>query len=243
MARSITNRSIEAAGASSEASTRSRSTRRLLACGVVAGPLFIVVSFVQAFTRPGFDITRHAFSQLSLGDLGWIQIANFLLTGLLAIAWAVGIRQALHAGRAGTWGPLLIGAYGTGMFFAGIFRTDPAMGWPPGSPAGMPASLSWHANLHSLFFFLAFIGLVASCVVFARRFAGLGQTRWTAYCVATVVADPVLIVAGSTNLVPVGLAFAALGTLTSAWIFFVALRLLSEQRGGRSDESRLARAQ
>src|SRR2546430_1746371 len=97
-------------------------TRALVACGVVAGPLFMVAALVQAFTRPGFDLRRHAISMLSLGDLGWIQIANFVLTGLLAVALAVGTRRALHPGWAGTWGPLLIGAYGIGMLSAGVFR-------------------------------------------------------------------------------------------------------------------------
>src|SRR5205823_49884 len=34
-------------------------TRALLACAVVAGPLYEVVFLAQAFTRPGFDVTRH----------------------------------------------------------------------------------------------------------------------------------------------------------------------------------------
>src|SRR3977135_2182016 len=100
-------------------------TRLLLACGVVAGPLFMVVALVQAFTRPGFDLRRHAISMLSLGDLGWVQIAHFELPGLLAIALAVGMRRALHPGPAGTWGPPLIAAYGLGFIIAGIFRIDP----------------------------------------------------------------------------------------------------------------------
>lgn len=57
------------------------STRALLACGVVAGPLFIVVALIQAFTRSGFDPVRHPLSLLSLGDLGWIQITNFVVGG------------------------------------------------------------------------------------------------------------------------------------------------------------------
>ncbi len=50
---------------------RTSATRRLLACGIVAGPLFLAVILVQAFTREGFDLGRHPISLLSLGDLGW----------------------------------------------------------------------------------------------------------------------------------------------------------------------------
>jgi len=55
----------------------------LLTGGVVAGPLFVAVGLAQAFTRAGFDPVRHPLSLLSLGDLGWLQITNFVTAGLL----------------------------------------------------------------------------------------------------------------------------------------------------------------
>jgi hypothetical protein len=33
--------------------------RTLLACGVAAGPLFMLAAVIQAFTRHGFDISWH----------------------------------------------------------------------------------------------------------------------------------------------------------------------------------------
>src|SRR5919198_707623 len=75
----------------------STTTRRLLACGVVAGPLYFAVGLGQAFTREGFDVGRHALSLLENGRLGWIQIGNFLVTGLLAVACAVGVARGLAA--------------------------------------------------------------------------------------------------------------------------------------------------
>ena len=50
----------------------------LLTSGMIAGPLFIIVSLILAFTREGFDLVRHPASLLALGHLGWIQIANFV---------------------------------------------------------------------------------------------------------------------------------------------------------------------
>jgi len=105
---------------------------QLLACGAVAGPLFTGVALIQILTRSGFDIRRHAISMLSLGDLGWLQRSNFVVSGLLAIACAVGMRRVLHPGRAGTWGPLLVGTYGLGLAAAGVFTTDPAAREAPG---------------------------------------------------------------------------------------------------------------
>jgi hypothetical protein len=103
-------------------------------CGIVAGPLYLMVSYGQAFTRQGFDLTRNAFSYLSLGDLGWIQIANFVLCGLLFVVAATGMRQVLRYQAGGTWGPLLIAIMGMSMIAGGVFVIDPAFGYPLGTP-------------------------------------------------------------------------------------------------------------
>jgi Protein of unknown function (DUF998) len=105
-------------------------TSALLACGIVAGPLFLAVVRAQAFAREGFDLGRHPLSLLSLGELGWIQIANFVVTGALYVACAVGMWQVLHPGRSGTWGPVLVGA----LWVAGCVGTAVAVlvlvSWP-----------------------------------------------------------------------------------------------------------------
>jgi Protein of unknown function (DUF998) len=162
-------------------------TRALLTGGVVAGPLFIVTGLFQAFTRDGFDLRRHPLSLLSNGDLGWIQIANFVVAGLLFIGTAVGMRRVLHPGQGGTWGPLLIGAVGVGMVAAGVFVADPADGFPPGTPPGRPDTLSWHGALHFLVAGVAYVSLIAVTFVFTRRFAALGQRGWAWYSLATGV--------------------------------------------------------
>ena len=87
--------------------------RNLLVSGIVAGPLFVIASLAQAFTRTGFDLGRHPISLLSLGSLGWVQIANFVVSGVLYLAGAIGMRDALRPGRGSTWGPLLVGAHGS----------------------------------------------------------------------------------------------------------------------------------
>jgi hypothetical protein len=209
-------------------------TKILLACGVVGGPLFIVAALAQAFTRSGFDLRHQVISMLSLGDLGWIQIANFVVSGLLALALAVGVRRALHPGRAGTWGPLLIGAYGVGFISAGLFHPDPAFGFPPGAPAGMPTVTSGHAIVHNLSFFVAFIGLIAACLVFARREAGLGHRGWAVYCVVTGASAPVLIAVASAGLLPSGVVLAVLGAVTSGWIGVVSARMVRQRDGARA---------
>jgi hypothetical protein len=153
-------------------------TRTLLAGGAIAGPLFIATAIVQAVTRVGFDPRRHPISLLSLGDWGWVQILNFVITGLLFIACAVGMRRALHPGRAGVWGPWLVGAFGVSLVAGGVFVADPALGFPPGTPEGMPAQFSWHGIAHAIAPMVGFLSLIVACFVLARRYAGLNQRGW-----------------------------------------------------------------
>lgn len=63
------------------------------------------------------------------GDGGWVQTTNFIVTGLLAIGCAAGMRLLLHDSREGTLGPLLIGTFGLSMIMAGVFPADPALGF------------------------------------------------------------------------------------------------------------------
>lgn len=164
----------------------SRLTRVLLMCGLIAGPFYLIVGLIQALTRPGFDLLHDDLSLLAIGDLGWIQIANLVLTGLLMLAFAVGLRRALSAGRGRTWGPILLGVYGLGLIGAGFFTADPAFGFPPGTPANAH-TISWHGLLHIITAGIGFLALIAACFVLARRFASYGQRRWAVSSLATGV--------------------------------------------------------
>ena len=48
--------------------------------------------------------------------------------------------------------------------------------------------MSWHGVLHEIGFVLSTLGMLAGCLVFARRFAGLRQWGWVGGCVASAVA-------------------------------------------------------
>ncbi|RPJ59223.1 MAG: DUF998 domain-containing protein [Acidobacteria bacterium] len=145
------------------ASNALRSTSNLFAAGRIAGPLFIVLSLFQAFAREGFDIVRHPASLLSLGDWGWIQIADFVLSGLLFIACAVGLRRVLNVGIGRKWVPRLFAALGVALMIGGVFVADPGLGFPPGAPEGVPAEMSWHATVHGFAPILGFVSLITLC--------------------------------------------------------------------------------
>jgi hypothetical protein len=163
--------------------TATSSTRALLTGGVIAGPLYVAVWLVQAFTREGFDITRHPASLLANGGPGWIQTANFVVGGLLSIGAAVGLRRTL-TGRGRTWAPRLLGAYGVGLLLAAIFPADPAAGFPVGTPADY-AEISTRGMGHFVAGSIGFSGLIAACLVMAAHYRSTGRTAFSGYSAAT----------------------------------------------------------
>jgi hypothetical protein len=204
--------------------TISPSTARLLEAGIVAGPLFIGVWLIQALIRDGFDPARHPMSLLSLGDFGWIQIANFVVAGALCLCTAVGLQRALGVGMSAIWGPRLVGAFGCGLIATGIFVADPGAGFPAGAPAGAPEHLSWHAVLHELGFAIAQLSSIAACVVLARWFARHAQRGSALLCIAAAISA--VVIAAWPNLETLSLRLVCATTIEFALVAGVSARVL-----------------
>ncbi|MFI1939665.1 DUF998 domain-containing protein [Streptomyces purpureus] len=165
-------------------------TRSLLTCAVVASPLWAAVSLIQAAGRDGFDITRHPLSALSNGSLGWLQIANFVVAGLLLAIGATGLRRTLHGTPGSTWAPRLVRISGIGMIAAGLFVMDPVDGFPAGAPDNQAATLTWHSYAHFAAGSVTFTSLIAACYVLGRHFGNLGHRG---YAIASRVAGTTLL--------------------------------------------------
>jgi hypothetical protein len=215
---------IQIPAVTTAASSTSATTRSLLTCAAVAAPLWAVVSLTQAATREGFDVTRHPLSALSNGALGWLQITNFLVAGVLTVVGATGLRRVLNGTPGGKWAPRLVRVNGIGMIAAGVFVMDPADGFPVGTPNGMPKTLTWHSYGHMAAGSIAFIALIAACYVLGRHFGRAGNRG---YAIASRVAGTALVVgdlwamsggkAGSLTL--------AVGAITAMlWVATVAAR-------------------
>ena len=154
-----------------------RSTRFLLVGGIVAAPLFVALWAVQAWTREGFRPTFHPLSLLSLGDGGWVQIVNFVLTGLLLVGAGVGLRRSSPRGAGATWTALLVALMGAGLVIAGVFVTDAGAGFPAGAPEGAP-QLSWHGAVHEVGFVLTQLAFVVLAILAAVRCGRSGLRGW-----------------------------------------------------------------
>jgi hypothetical protein len=208
----------------------------LLAAGAVGPILFVVVLLLEGATRPGYSAWRNYGSSLALSDQGWEQITNFLLCGALVICFAVGLRQVLQSGKASLWGPLLIGAFGLSLLVAGIFVTDPGLGYPPGSPIKGSVH-TMHGMIHGLAGLAAFGTIAAAPLVMARRFAGNPNWKgWVPYSIASGLAIPLLFVAftvtsvqdelGTMPNAPTGFLQRIAIILGWGWLAALAIRLL-----------------
>jgi hypothetical protein len=224
------------------------STEFLLFCGVIGPPLFFAVLLIEGATRPGYSAWRTDGSYLALSNQGWEQIANFIVFGLLCIAFAVGLRRTWRTGRASVWGPLLVGLFGLGLLIAGVFVTDPGGGYPPGAPInGSPQT--WHGWVHGINGLLLFnVVLPAACFVLARRFAADPQNRrWATYSWMTGALILLISLPLGTIGVPIAenAGFPVLDGLIQrveifigwAWLALIALHLWREARKAMLEEA------
>ena len=150
--------------------TPSHITRSLLRWGVLAGPFYVAVSVVLGLTRDGFDFTRHYWSLLENGDFGWVQRANYVLTGLMLVAFAVGLGRVLRPGLADRWAPLLVGVFGASLVVAGIYTADSYGDFPFEAFQGT----SGRGLLNFVALGIGSAAVAASCFALARRFAADG---------------------------------------------------------------------
>jgi hypothetical protein len=213
-------------------------TRALLACGVVAGPIYVLVTLAQALTRDGFDLRQHRFSWLTTGDLGWIHQSNMVLVGALTVLLAVGTRRVLRRGRGALWGPRLLGLFGAAYVVGGLLTADPVAGFPPGTTPEM-VHRSWQGAVQNASRGASSLLLVATSLVFAGWFAAAGRRGWAWLYAAAI---PTVFV----SLTAVGRAIggnpAALAFLATPWIWVTALAVhLYRLDLGRSHEGRRGR--
>jgi len=214
---------------------RRRSTTLLLAQGAVAAQSFVVVSLADGATRGGYDQLRQPVSSLALGDRGWTQRGNFLLTGLSMLALSRGLRRSGEASDARTvWGPRLVGAFGVGLVGAGAFATDPDPAYVPEATPGIVTGahvLHWASSM------LLYGALTGACLTYARDFERSGDRSWAVYSAASgaaLVGGGVLFIYGCAGGKKVSNVLGLLQRLTivigSGWVTALPIRLISRGR-------------
>jgi hypothetical protein len=81
---------------------------------------FTTLVVLQGFLQPEYSHVRLPVSALAAWPTGWIQIVNFLVVGVLTMAFAVALRLGVLRTRGAGVGFALLLASGVGLIIAGI---------------------------------------------------------------------------------------------------------------------------
>ena len=158
--------------------TSDRVTNSLLGYGVIAGPVYVVVSLAQAFTRDGFDLSRHQWSLLANGTGGWIQVTNFIATGLMLIAMAVGVRRAVGHGLGVQVGTAPDRRLRAEPDHRRRLQGGPRTWFPRRHPRRRRLRSPSSGLIHFAAAGIGFTCVAAACFVLARRYAAEGRKGW-----------------------------------------------------------------
>lgn len=137
-------------------------TRTLLRCGVAAGPLFLTTATVEGGRRTDYHLAVHPMSSLSLGPRGWVQQANFIVTGKLLLLGAAGLWRSDNRFAAAT-----LATAGTCLILSGVYDTDPVSDYPPGATTPEPSTP--HNTVHVASAIPIFLGLPLAQLTDAAR--------------------------------------------------------------------------
>ena len=148
-------------------------TRSLLGYGVLAGPFYLALGVAQGLIRDGFSFARHPLSVLANGPGGWVQSANLAVSALMVLAAVVGIARAAPQHSRALRAALIV--YALGMIVAAVFRADPMDGFPPGTPLGVPTTLSTSGAVHFAAGAVTFLAMAIACFAGARTLSKRGE--------------------------------------------------------------------
>lgn len=190
-----------------------------LARAAVAAPaVFFTIMLVLSAVTPGYDAISRMGSELSLGRLGWVMIANFIGLGLTEVAFSVALFRSVGPAFSGRLGAAMVALVGIAFLDAGVFATDPS-----------GAQVTTHGILHVLaavvLFFFAFpIGGLAMAWRCRR------QRGFAVYSALTAVTTPLLLVATFTSGDVLGLMERVLIGVDLTWLTVLARRTHCGQR-------------
>jgi len=205
---------------------RARSARLSTLAGIVAGPLFLGLILLNTWLSRdflhsiGWQLTGGKSvpypSCLALGPHGWMQVGAFLTTGLLVMAFALGLRHSLPRRRLSTAGVALLTLFGAAIA-ASSSKTD----WSTVRD-GDPSTVN--GIVHGAAFMIAIPSVLAATVVIGLALRGAAS--WRPFAIASPLVGVALVV--SLVLGPHGQAtFLVFLAILFGWILALALR----QRG------------
>jgi hypothetical protein len=187
---------------------------------VLFGAILVVLTAVQydfmveIGWQPLEDPANAWPSGLALGPYGWMQVLNFVVSGLLLMFLAVGLHLGVD-GRNSRIGPILLFVAGAAMALM-AFETDPILREGP---------RTLHGWIHDLAFALFVLALLPSFFFLWRRFRK--DAPWRSHSRYTLATG---VIATLSIFVP-GVAYYLFIIVTLTWMEVTAVRLLRLSRG------------
>jgi hypothetical membrane protein len=159
-----------------------RSVIAALAVAGIVGPIiFAVVALMHSLLRPDHSLVAHPISALAAESSGWVQNVNFLVFGLLMIAYAIGLHLGVRSGRVGVVGFAFLVLSGIGLMWGGVFPATDATG-----------AFNEDRLLHIPGFIMTFLGGGIGLIVMSRRMAR--DPRWQSVATYTLVSGIAMLV-------------------------------------------------
>jgi hypothetical membrane protein len=194
-----------------------RGWARWVTMAAMAAPAgFFAVMMALGFVTPGYSWVDRFGSELSLGPLGWIMIADFIVLGVVELALAAAMGRAIADRVSGWVATAAAGLIGAAFVTAGICVTDPAK--------LVAGAHTWHGVVHALMaVVIFFIATPIAGLATARRVRR--QRRFARYSALTAVATPALLVATFFSGSLVGLTERIVIAVLLAWLTSLATQL------------------
>jgi len=132
-------------------------------------------------------------SSLAVGREGWLQRANFMLTGALYCIAARGPAQSPRQTVGPRAVPALIFGVGGGLVGSGLFVTDPVGGFPPssfdqdGADRAPPVPPTRNGRLHNLCAIPIFAGIPVAALTCAASATRRREFRWASCSAVSAV--------------------------------------------------------
>ncbi len=222
----------------SSTGSQSRVTEWLATAGIIGPIMFaLLIALVDVLQyrflmARGFNpLTTSPVSINALGPYGWIQGANFVVFGLLEIAFAFGLYRSVKGGRLAKITSVgFVFAIGVAMVLS-VFPTDNFNA----DQTGYPVIQSWHGAIHNFAFYMfAFSQLLAMLFMWGRF---RKDARWRGFGWYSLIAGVLTL--------PVGLSLPATDfswfyvwfvLFPLMWLELVAIRSWSIDRASGTDD-------
>jgi hypothetical protein len=156
-----------------------------------------------------------------LGEGGWMQVTNIVLSGVMVLAAGVGFARAMGDSKAGIRAGVLLGVYGVGLVLSGIFPPEPMKGFPVG--AAQAGTIS--GILHMAFGAIGFLALAGAAFVVGGWFGRRGDRSTARYSRISGAVVVGFLGGAALSAFPLGVAFLWVAVIVGwAWLLVTSLR-------------------